>query len=249
MKMSKMKNSPLLIISLWGLILSIILIVSFFELYSLINIDTINQDKHFITIGIGIIVISVFAIAFFFGIRPTMLKLLTEKKLLLSHANTDPLTGLYNRRAFLVAFDREINLQKRGTASDASLVLMDLDDFKLINDTFGHDIGDDVLRGVSITLKSSIRSTDVVARIGGEEFILLLPNTSVDSAYVLCEKIRICIRDNSSQFCPNSSLTITTLSMGIINLSINDDFQAHLSKVDKILYKAKNAGKDCIIIE
>jgi diguanylate cyclase (GGDEF)-like protein len=232
--------------SVWAIILSVVLLSSFFQFYMLVTSATSHYDKHLITVGISLIVTIVFIIAFLFGIRPTILELLNEKKKLLKYANTDPLTQLYNRRAFSIAFDREINLLNRGASKKAALVLMDLDDFKRVNDVFGHDVGDIVLKGVSSTLKHTIRSTDVLARFGGEEFILLLPDTTVENALILCEKIRVTISEQSCKYAPNTSLSMTTLSMGVVPLSKEQDFDEHLTQVDKILYKAKHAGKNCI---
>jgi|TARA_R110002060_G_scaffold36845_1_gene47811 diguanylate cyclase (GGDEF)-like protein len=246
MKYSKVINTPNFALTLWATVFFTVLTTAFAQLYSVYSSPIHHSHRGSITIAIGIVVITVFLFVLFFGIRPFLNKLVLEKKQLQTHADTDPLTQLYNRRAFLLAFERELNFQRRGASGIATLVLMDLDDFKMVNDTFGHDVGDDVLRGVAKTLRNNIRLTDVIARFGGEEFIVLLPNTDLDAASLLCSKIRDYLKEDSANYAPQSALSITTVSMGIIALSYKLSFNEHLTQVDKALYKAKHGGKDCI---
>tara|TARA_B110000211_G_scaffold188405_1_gene214239 strand:+ start:11355 stop:12113 length:759 start_codon:yes stop_codon:yes gene_type:complete len=248
MKYSKVINTPNFALSLWATVFFTVLTTAFSQLYTIFSPTLHHSHRGSITIAIGIVVLTVFLIILFFGIRPLLNKLVLEKKQLQAHADTDPLTQLYNRRAFLLAFERELNLQRRGCRGIATLVLMDLDDFKMVNDTFGHNVGDNVLRGVAITLRNNIRVTDIIARYGGEEFIVLLPNTDIDAASLLCSKIRDHLKEDSANYSPQSALSLTTVSMGITALSYKLSFDEHLTQVDKALYKAKHKGKDCIEI-
>lgn len=241
--------TPYKALFIWSAIFCSVLITAFYQLYALINSSIPANELSIVTMAIGGVVTVVFLVVLFYGIVPVVKQLFLEKKLLQLHAHEDPLTQLYNRRGFIIAFEREIKLQNRNTSSVASLVLMDLDDFKLVNDNFGHDSGDLVLQGVANTIKTTIRSTDIAGRFGGEEFILLLPNTGLRSANILCEKVRSAIKLSSNHYVINKNVPVITVSMGIITLSSQTSFIEHISKVDQLLYKAKDSGKDCIKID
>lgn len=245
MNYQKVKASPLLGLLGWSIVLLTILLTSFVLLSNSTTEPDIREYSN-IVIGVGFIVIFVVLFVFFLGIRPILKRLIIENNNLKKFANTDPLTSLYNRRAFLIAYDRQIKMQKRGTSTHATLVMIDLDDFKRVNDNFGHDVGDDVLKGVALTVKSSVRATDIVARFGGEEFILLLPNTHLESARILSKKISNSIKLESKNYSPKSQFQYITLSIGIISLTCSDTFKESLIKVDHALYTAKKSGKNCI---
>jgi diguanylate cyclase (GGDEF)-like protein len=110
-------------------------------------------------------------------------------------ATTDSLTGLFNRRYFMSHVEKELIRAER-TKHTLSLVLLDLDRFKRINDTFGHSVGDRVLREIAKLLSKDLRDMDILSRVGGEEFAMLLPETSVEGACEVAERIRISVEKN-----------------------------------------------------
>ncbi|MBN2659264.1 MAG: diguanylate cyclase [Spirochaetales bacterium] len=156
-------------------------------------------------------------------------------------ALTDGLTQLYNHSYIHERLMEEISNTKRHELN-LSLIMFDLDNFKRINDTFGHKQGDKVLQKVSRSIKDIIREEDVAGRYGGEEFIVILPNTDHDSAFKVAEKIRMSVRDLKWD---NSEMRIT-LSGGVSTLN-KENLNEFIEKTDILLYKAKHAGKDKII--
>ena len=159
-------------------------------------------------------------------------------------ATTDPLTGLLNRRAFeqqLACVTSEANQSR----DSLGLLIIDIDKFKRVNDTYGHLIGDKVIRFVAKQLTNNIKGKDIVARIGGEEYAILLPNTQLDNARILAESIRANIersklkRTDTSQYIDG-----VTVSIGVTAYKhgeITDDF---LERADEALYKSKNNGRN-----
>ncbi len=174
--------------------------------------------------------------------RISMIHLLAEQ------ANTDPLTSLLNRRGLIASFASYVALAKRNK-QNLCLVLMDLDRFKAVNDKYGHDAGDVVLQRSASIAKDLIRSIDSIARIGGEEFIIILPNTSPAEALVITERIRLAIEKLVIKSAEDESIKIT-VSMGITSSSKNTmSFEGLLKIADKALYAAKNQGRNCIVLK
>jgi diguanylate cyclase (GGDEF)-like protein len=157
-------------------------------------------------------------------------------------ANLDPLTGIYNRRKFAEVLTYEIERSHRYQQS-LSLVMCDLDYFKQINDQYGHQAGDKVLVSIAECLRQLLRKTDVFARWGGEEFIILLPHTNLDEAAQLAEKIRTSIaeigRDNGIK---------VTASFGVSQFHPNEDEIALLKRVDDALYEGKHNGRNQVVV-
>jgi diguanylate cyclase (GGDEF)-like protein len=159
-------------------------------------------------------------------------------------ARTDPLTGLLNRRGFEEAFDVELERARRADGG-LSVVVGDLDRFKEINDRFGHAAGDEVLRRVGATIGSMKRSWDIAARIGGEEFALLAPDTDEHGAYVLAERLRMEIEE---AFEPAGAGELTA-SFGIVSFPIHGQTgEALLQAADQALYAAKRLGRNRAVI-
>jgi diguanylate cyclase (GGDEF)-like protein len=161
--------------------------------------------------------------------------------LLKEMALMDGLTKLYNHSYIHERLSEEISNTKRHNL-ELSLIMIDLDNFKLINDTYGHKLGDNVLRKVSSTILELIREEDVAGRYGGEEFIIILPNTDYSAAYKVAEKIRNAVK---SLVWSNEDLQIT-LSGGVYTLG-EETVNGFIEKADMLLYKAKNSGKDRIM--
>lgn len=173
-----------------------------------------------------------------------ILRDITERKkfeeLIYRQSITDSLTDIYNRRFFMQMLEKEIERTKRNGKS-FSLIMFDLDHFKKINDNFGHAMGDVVLRRVAETVKRRIRKTDYFARWGGEEFIILLPETSVNNAVKVAEELREHI---SSMNLPG--IGHVTASFGVAGFKEQDTIDSILVRVDDMLYEAKKAGRNCV---
>ena len=160
-------------------------------------------------------------------------------------ASTDALTGLHNRREFEGGMVREMERARR-LRVPLSLALIDIDFFKRINDRHGHDVGDGVLREVAATLRAGIRRSDLVARIGGEEFALVLLGTEPSGARVLLERLR---RAVAALRVPAGADTVgCTISVGITDRVDDDaDWAALYKRADQALYAAKQGGRDRVV--
>ncbi len=160
-------------------------------------------------------------------------------------SRTDALTGIFNRRYFFEFIEYEVALSKRYQQS-FSLIMFDVDHLKLVNDTAGHQAGDEVLKQVVLLVQKELRSVDILARYGGDEFVILLPNSSVPDALILSERIR------SQVFAANlrvagSNLQVT-VSIGAADFNPSVTSSADLiSHADEALYSAKQAGRNCIL--
>lgn len=152
----------------------------------------------------------------------------------------DDLTQVFNRRAFNEHITKKINLFKR-YKDTFCIAMYDFDDFKQINDEYGHDLGDSVLIDTSKVVKHTLRKTDLLFRVGGEEFIILFPKEDMKTAYNVCEKIRQTIHD--IDIFPER---IITISIGLTEIDENDDLDSLYKRVDTLLYKSKKEGKDRI---
>lgn len=160
-------------------------------------------------------------------------------------ANTDVLTGLANRRLMLSRGPQE--LAKAAENHDPlTLLVFDLDHFKAINDTFGHETGDKVLMMVAHTVRSSLRPADLAARIGGEEFCVLLPNTTAQQAHAIAERLRTSIETLTIEPMPKGRITA---SFGLAQSQGKKPlFQDVMVRADTALYSAKEHGRNCIMI-
>jgi diguanylate cyclase (GGDEF)-like protein len=165
--------------------------------------------------------------------------------LLMQLSITDPLTHIYNRRYLEENAIREIAHSTR-YGSPLSLILFDIDFFKVINDTYGHQSGDNVLICITQSVKTRIRKDDVFARIGGEEFVILLPNCSIEQAVVLAEEVKESI---ASLVIPSKNGSVScTVSIGVSEFSIQfNSFAEFLNDADQKLYRAKESGRNTII--
>ena len=155
-------------------------------------------------------------------------------------ASKDVLTGQLNRRAgehLLKQYDNEKQLSKKLLC----LIMMDVDNFKKINDTFGHAVGDDILKSSSQLLKSKARNTDSVIRWGGEEFLIIVPDSSLKAALKLAERIRKSLEQNM-----DSKVGCVTASFGVAELRPDEGTASLINRADKALYKAKQNGKNCV---
>lgn len=156
-------------------------------------------------------------------------------------ATIDPLTNLINRRKFFEDAEKEINRSKR-YKHPICLLMIDLDHFKIINDNYGHTTGDDVLQWVSACLISLLREVDLVGRYGGEEFIVLLPETNLTLGKQISSRICTYFQNNPYRF-QRKSIYIT-LSIGLCEFSENVNLDGFIKKTDQALYRAKNTGRN-----
>ncbi|MCK5373737.1 MAG: PleD family two-component system response regulator [Alphaproteobacteria bacterium] len=176
-------------------------------------------------------------------------RLRSSYEISLSMALTDTLTGLYNRRYLEVHLDKLIENNVHSNKVLAVL-MMDIDHFKSVNDTYGHSVGDEVLKVFSERLKNSVRSFDLIARYGGEEFVVILPDVSPERAYMIAERLRRSIGDTPiTCSVEQGSIKITTSIGGAIIKDGSHDIEEILGRADKCLYEAKHGGRDRTIFE
>ncbi len=159
----------------------------------------------------------------------------------------DPLTGLLNRRFMNVFLKKEFYRQKR-YGSALSIMMLDIDKFKAVNDTYGHLIGDKVLHSISKLLKNSIRESDMAVRYGGEEMILICPLTNLEEAKMLAEKLRYLI--SKLRFQVKSGIFSVTVSFGVAECKKEDNKDGlpidTLSRMDNALYQSKHNGRNMV---
>jgi diguanylate cyclase (GGDEF)-like protein len=172
------------------------------------------------------------------------LKLQQREAQIVATSLTDPLTGVGNRRQLDQALVAEINRADReGTLLSAFMA--DLDHFKVVNDTYGHEAGDRVLAAFGGLLRRSTRATDVVARFGGEEFVVLMPNTDLANAYAIANRIR-----GSLAAAPVEALSKTvTASFGVAERAPREQGHDLLRRADAALYEAKRSGRNCVVTQ
>ena len=177
----------------------------------------------------------------------TIRELEASRLALAEQATTDPLTRLKNRRAFFEDGARHLSMARR-YGTDVSLLIADLDYFKRINDGFGHQAGDEALISVARALLALTRTEDTVARVGGEEFALLLPDTNRLGAAVLGERIRVAVE--REPFSVDGQQIPLTLSIGVASYAVErvDTVDQLLSIADQRLYLAKRLGRNRICV-
>ena len=169
-------------------------------------------------------------------------KLKEKSNLLEYQASHDKLTGLFNRNRFDELYEKEIKRARRYN-NDLSLILFDIDNFKMINDSYGHQTGDEVLKEIAKIILGNVREQDINVRWGGEEFLILLPQTNLLGAFTVANKIRTSIETN---IFTTNSLNITA-SFGVTQLLENDDESSFITRSDKFLYEAKKTGKNKVV--
>lgn len=159
-------------------------------------------------------------------------------------ASKDTLTKLYNRRFFYDSAIKTIEYAKRKN-HPLSLIMLDIDHFKLVNDTYGHATGDEVLKELSKIMQKLQRKSDTIVRLGGEEFAILMPDTSKEQAFEVAQKLRQTIEKNKVLLTDGNSLHFTvSLGVSTIKTEKETDIEAALSRADKALYRAKESGRN-----
>lgn len=159
----------------------------------------------------------------------------------------DDMTKVYNRRAGLIRLNEEFARSKRN-GSTLSVAMVDADHFKKVNDNYGHLVGDKVLTHIASTLKSGLRECDIVIRYGGEEFLVLLPDTSGHRASLPLDRLRRKLAEH--KFCHNGAEIMTSISIGIATVSAYDEEPLDIvHRADNALYTAKRSGRNKVVYD
>jgi len=222
---------------------------STFELYyditkEINEFNSLSDKIMKIIVSTSLIVLILFLITIY-NASKNNLRLINNHKRFKELANSDSLTGLYNRRYFYHLANKILKLTSRSN-SPISVCMIDIDNFKSINDTYGHHLGDFVIKNLSKNLLEFTRDSDIVARYGGEEFIILFPDTDINGARVITNKIckKIAEQKLESQ---NSNLSYT-VSIGVSEYKHNSHIDEFIINADNALYKAKDNGKNQVVI-
>ncbi|MCF7967463.1 MAG: GGDEF domain-containing protein [Methylobacter tundripaludum] len=162
----------------------------------------------------------------------------------LKMAYTDPLTQTHNRASFNDSISREMSLAVRN-AKNLSVIFFDIDHFKTINDTYGHDCGDTTLALSAKWIKESLRDSDIVFRYGGEEFVILLSDTDAHGAELLAERIRASIEHHTIAY--GMEAVKITASLGVSTLRENDTIESFIKRADDAMYTAKKRGRNQVV--
>ncbi|MCQ8106102.1 GGDEF domain-containing protein [Methylomonas sp. SURF-2] len=163
----------------------------------------------------------------------------------LQMAYTDPLTKTHNRTAFNDTLMREI-IRANRCGQNLSLIFVDVDHFKSINDQYGHHCGDMALASVASWIKDSVRASDVVFRFGGEEFVILLADTNLESADTIAERVRSDIESHTLAY--GMDVLNITASLGVSTLKDNDDTESLIKRADTAMYQAKQRGRNRVCL-
>jgi len=178
-------------------------------------------------------------------IRQSSYQALQQLSLKFEHqAKYDMLSDLFNRRGMIEKLEDEYNRIKR-TNMAASVILCDIDNFKYVNDQYGHDKGDEIIQKIASIFSSNLRAHDTVARWGGEEFLFLLPTTNIKQAEILANKLRNKIEE--FRFENKKGKFNVTVSMGLHELTANESINYVITKADHNLYRAKANGRNCCV--
>ena len=169
--------------------------------------------------------------------------LLNKNKKYEQLASKDPLSGLYNRAKFLELYNASYEIMRQ-RENEMSLIMIDIDYFKDINDTYGHNVGDKVIVQISQALLKVLRSIDIVCRWGGEEFLILLPAVDLDNARIIAEKLRVYIQNLEIE-----NIGRVTSSFGVAKVKKDGHINTVIDMADKALYLAKASGKNCVKTE
>jgi len=212
--------------------------------------QTISNQRILLYVAISVTVI--FLILAFFLLHINKLRkkanaeLISLNEQLYYLATTDSMTKLFNRRHFLESAQTQV-IQMQRTNSPCVVLMMDIDNFKTINDTYGHAVGDQAIIDVADVFLKNLRKYDIVGRLGGEEFAMVLTSCQIDKAKQIAERIREKVAQLSCKV--NGTPIILTISIGLTPLTEEDkDVESVLQRADKALYKAKDAGRNTVVI-
>lgn len=160
-------------------------------------------------------------------------------------ATTDPLTGAYNRREWFKRIEVE-TIRAARTQTPLCVIMLDLDHFKNINDTYGHQAGDEVLKWVSAKMHKALRASDILCRYGGEEFLIMAPETDIEKSTFLAERIRLLIEEEPVN--SKEAQIHVTVSLGVAQYQPNETHEHMIFRADKALYQAKHNGRNRVCV-
>lgn len=211
--------------------------------YSYLNYVKILDNSLLFKIGIPLLIIILIIIIANLKLSKEIKRRKKAELTLEDIANTDMLTGVCNRRNISQKLSKDIAISQRYNR-DLSIIFFDIDSFKTINDTFGHEIGDDILKEISKIVKENIRNSDSFGRWGGEEFLIILPETSQDQAKIITYNLRNLINKNSFKVCCQ-----VTCSFGVTQLKSSDTINTFIYRADKAMYYIKENGKNEVKVD
>ena len=200
------------------------------------TISLLKNNNRRVTIALSFVAIVLSLILLLY-----LLYLENRQKQIFDIATHDALTGIYNRHALNDVLEQQLKEAERYD-KELSVIFFDIDFFKKVNDTYGHDVGDIILKNIASLVREQLRDSDMFARWGGEEFIIFLPKTSNKNATDIAQKLRVLIKEYAFD-----KVDTVTCSFGVTQLSSNDDKTSFVKRVDTYLYKAKESGRDCVI--
>jgi diguanylate cyclase len=178
--------------------------------------------------------------------RDEMQQLRGQMGALQNLAQTDPLTRLRNRRGFELAVS-EYALGREADLGGCTVLIVDIDHFKKVNDNYGHLVGDQVIRALAQVLQNNVKGRDISARWGGEEFIVLLPETPGEGAVMLAEQVRVAFGKTRIKSGGKQEFSDTvTISIGVAEIARDEPLEQAVGRADSALYQAKNGGRNCV---
>jgi diguanylate cyclase (GGDEF)-like protein len=187
-------------------------------------------------------------IVLLFGVKLLIGRLADSRNELERQALTDPMTKLYNRRYLSEITQHMLGLMRR-SSSKLTVIMLDIDKFKNVNDTYGHQVGDEVIIKLAQTLQEHTRKSDVICRLGGEEFLVLLPETDIEGAMLKAETFRTEVEKLRMTLADEVELTFT-ISLGVSEVWIDEEnFDAAMSRADAALYEAKESGRNKVCLD
>lgn len=215
-------------------------------LYKINSKKRIDQLRLFIVLMLGIIIILVISVGIFV-FKPLFNRILEQQKDLEKLAYLDPLTNCHNRRSFLINANTEYERSRRNQLP-FSVLFLDIDYLKTINDTYGHAMGDVVIKEITQYCKSQLRDIDVLGRIGGDEFGILLPGCDLESATQTAERLRLGMSEQTIPGIRDDTPVSTSIGVATVIPGDGDSFDV-INRADENLYEAKRAGRNLIIAD
>jgi len=212
--------------------------------------QTINNQRSLLYIALAIIVI--FLLIKYSILRLSHMRKQANQELttlnaqLYELATTDSMTNLYNRRHFVESTQLQIAQLKR-TEQECALLMIDIDNFKTVNDNYGHAMGDQVIINIANILRENMRKYDIVGRLGGEEYAMFLTNSDLKKANKIAERLRVKVEELFISFQGNTVQTTISIGLTAVNIE-NDDIDHLLQRADKALYQAKESGRNQVVL-
>ena len=240
-KLGRVKT--VLLITLIGILFSV-----FLTCLTALILQTSGMEVDFrVFIGVSIVIPAIVAPICSWPIVSLLVKFESLEEEMRLQATFDELTCLFTRRALLQSSENVMHMAER-ESKVFSVLVIDLDRFKNINDKYGHAAGDEVLRTFANTARSVLRKSDIVGRTGGEEFAAVLPNTKVKEAYELCKRLHSAIRESITSYEKNDISYTASIGISSSVVGVLADIEAIFRQADKAMYRAKDAGRDQTII-